>query len=112
MPAFAVGHFTAIDWGPDLADYARRIDATLAPYEGRFRVHGARPQVLEGDWPDSLVLIEFPDMAKARAWYGSEAYRAILPLRTAHVRGAVFLLEGVPEAYEASSLVAKMQAAG
>ena len=33
-----------------IIEYLERIDVTLAPFGGRFRVHGARPEVLEGEW--------------------------------------------------------------
>ncbi|MEU3500111.1 DUF1330 domain-containing protein, partial [Streptomyces hundungensis] len=32
----------------------------------------------------TLVIIEFPTMDKARAWYDSQAYQALIPLRADH----------------------------
>jgi uncharacterized protein (DUF1330 family) len=38
--------------------------------------------VLEGDWqPTRLVVVEFPDLEAAKAFYESEEYRAAMKLR-------------------------------
>jgi uncharacterized protein (DUF1330 family) len=103
-PAFAVALLRDINVGPDILDYLRRIDDTLSPYGGRFRVHGGPLEVLEGDEPGAFVLIEFPDRARAEAWYGSAAYQAILPLRTRHADSAAFLVDAVPDGYRAAEL--------
>ncbi len=95
VPAYAVAHLRDVALGPAIATYLAGIDATLAPFGGRFLIHGARPEPLEGDFAGDLVVIAFPDRAAARAWYESPAYRAILPLRTAHSDGVVVLIDGV-----------------
>ncbi len=87
--------------GEEVIEYLRRIDATLAPFNGRFISHGKTPEVVEGEWPGHLVLIEFPDMEQARGWYESSAYQAILPLRTRNSEGSAILLEGVGPGYRA-----------
>lgn len=104
-PAFAAAHLRRVDYGPDIEEYLRHIDATLVPFGGRFRVHGGPVEVLEGEWPGDFILIEFPDRASARAWYDSPAYRAILPLRTRNAEGDVFLVDAVPDAYQAADRV-------
>jgi len=40
------------------------------------------------------VLIEFPDRAAARAWYGSAAYRQIRALRQEAADCAALILDG------------------
>lgn len=107
MTAYAIAHLQEVDLGPEILRYIGEIDATLAPFDGRFLVHGATPEIVEGPWPGDLVIIAFPDMERARAWYGSAAYRAILPLRTGHSRGVTMLIEGVGEGYRAADFLAK-----
>lgn len=51
MPEFAIAHLRDVETGSELPEYRRRIDATLRSFQGRFRVHGAEPQVVEGSWP-------------------------------------------------------------
>ena len=53
------------------------------------------PEVLEGEWPGVLVVIGFPDLDAARAWYYSPAYQEILPLRTRNSDGVTLIVDGV-----------------
>ncbi|AWN54456.1 DUF1330 domain-containing protein [Methylobacterium sp. 17Sr1-1] len=106
LPAYAVAHLRTVDIGPAIATYLARIDATLAPFDGRFLIHGARPDPLEGDFSGDLVVIAFPDRARARAWYESPAYQAILPLRKAHSDGVAFLIDGVPAGHRGPDALA------
>jgi uncharacterized protein (DUF1330 family) len=101
MPAYAVGHIRELSMGPDMVKYLKRIDETLKPFEGQFLVHGAKPEVLEGEFPGQLIIIEFPGIKSARAWHESKAYQEILPLRTNHSEGEVIIVDGVAENHRA-----------
>ncbi|MBP2298369.1 DUF1330 domain-containing protein [Azospirillum picis] len=47
----------------------------VAKAGGRFLSRGGETAVLEGDWlPNRVVILEFPDMAAALAFYDSPAY--------------------------------------
>ncbi|MET9349552.1 DUF1330 domain-containing protein [Streptomyces termitum] len=97
---------------PEVLDYMDRVQATLDPFGGRFLVHGApRREVLEGRWPEALVIIGFPTYAQARAWYDSEPYQALLPLRTRHMPGDVLLVDGTPDGYDPAATAAALRAA-
>ena len=103
MSAYAIAHIREIDLNEDILVYLRKIDATLEPFEGRFAVHGAVPEVIEEPFPGSLVIIEFPDTERARAWYESDAYAEILALRTENSDSSAILVEGTPPGYRAAS---------
>ncbi|MEZ5935356.1 MAG: DUF1330 domain-containing protein [Alphaproteobacteria bacterium] len=107
MPAYAVGHLTQVDMGPDIVRYLEGIDESLEPFGGRFRIHGGPVERLEGTWSGDLIVIEFPDMQRARDWYSSDAYQAILPLRTNNSEGQVFLIEGVGDDHRAPDVLAR-----
>ena len=107
MPAYAIAHLREIDFNDEVAEYLRRVDATLTPYGGRFLVHGRRPIPLEGRFEGEVVVVAFDSMEQARAWYDSPAYREILPLRTRNARGETFLVEGVGPDYRAAGLLEK-----
>ncbi|MEU1819720.1 DUF1330 domain-containing protein [Streptomyces roseifaciens] len=77
-----------------------RIQETLDPFHGRFVIHGPPSEVLEGNWPGSMVLIEFPGLTEARAWYDSPAYQDILRLRTDHIESDVLVIDGVGPGYD------------
>jgi uncharacterized protein (DUF1330 family) len=106
MPAYAVGHLHDVNVGPDVVEYLKRIDETLAPFGGRFIIHGGPVSVVEGSWSGDLIVIEFPDKDSIRAWYDSPAYRQILPLRTKNSRGAIFFMDGVSEDHKATDVLA------
>jgi uncharacterized protein (DUF1330 family) len=55
--------------------YKQLSPATVARYGGRYLTRGGAQEVLEGDWrPPRVVLIEFPSLEAARAWYASPEY--------------------------------------
>jgi uncharacterized protein (DUF1330 family) len=108
MPAYAIANLSNVDLNEEIARYIATIDATLEPYDGRFLVHGKIPEVMEGEWADATVIIVFPDVERARAWYFSPAYQEILPLRTANSDGATIIVEGVDDGYRATEFLAKL----
>jgi uncharacterized protein (DUF1330 family) len=110
MPAFALAHLRTPNPHAEVLEYLERIQATLDPFAGRFLVHGAEVEVIEGSWPGTLVVIEFPSLEAARAWYDSPAYRRILPLRTRHIEGEAILVEGVGPDHDSAKLAAKLRA--
>lgn len=76
-------------------DYSRHVRATVDRYGGRFVVRGGTTEVVEGDWkPARLVVIEFESMERARAWYTSTEYQAILPARHENARSNIIMVEG------------------
>jgi uncharacterized protein (DUF1330 family) len=107
MPTLAVAHLRDVNMGAAIVEYLERIDATLAPYGGRFIVHGGEVERLEGDWSGNLVIIEFPDRTRARDWYASAAYGAILPLRLANAKGEVILIDTVSADHRATDILRK-----
>ncbi|MGW6572245.1 DUF1330 domain-containing protein [Streptomyces sp. NPDC054945] len=109
MTAYAIGHLRPETMNEDILRYIETMQSTLDPFGGRFLVHGKEVEVLEGPFPGTVVMIGFPDMANARAWYASDAYQAILPQRTDHIAGEVILVEGVPADYDASKTAARLR---
>ena len=53
------------------------------------------------------MAVEFPDLEAAYAWYESDGYQAILPLRTENSDSSAIVVEGVPEGYRAASRVGR-----
>jgi uncharacterized protein (DUF1330 family) len=109
MTAYALAHLRRAPIHADVLEYLERIQATLAPFGGRFIVHGGIVDVLEGDWPGDVVIIEFPDMTKARSWYDSSIYQEIKPMRTRHLAGEVILVEGVEPDHSSSQMAAELR---
>lgn len=105
MSAYAVAHLRKMTVNREVITYLQNIDATLEPFDGHFLVHGKQSEVVEGEFPGYLIIIGFPNMEKARAWYHSDTYQEIVSLRTNNSEGSVILVEGVPDNYQASDLL-------
>lgn len=105
MTAYAVAVIRETRFGDEIKQYLQRIDETLAPFSGKYRVHGGPYQPLEGAWSGDLVVIEFPSMEQAQDWYDSEAYQAIRPLRSGNTEGDVLLVQGVPDGHKGADLL-------
>lgn len=111
MTAYAIAHLRPAAPHPEIFAYIEKIQATLDPFGGHFLVHGSEVEVREGTWPGFVVVIAFPDLARARDWYDSPAYEEILPLRTRHIDADVVLVPGVPDGYDPAVTAAKLRAA-
>ncbi|MBZ9964106.1 DUF1330 domain-containing protein [Mesorhizobium sp. B292B1B] len=105
MTAYAVAHMRRVKMGPQIVEYLQKIDATLEPFGGRFLVHGGDVEMIENDWPGHLIIIEFPDKQRARRWYDSAAYQAILPLRTDNSTADVVFVDGVEHPHKATDVL-------
>ena len=75
--------------------YAEKVAASLVGYDAEFLVRGGRIEPLEGDDPlPRAVVLGFPSLARARDWYESKGYQALIPLRQAAAVTHSFLVEG------------------
>ena len=97
MPAYVVSDVTIRD-AAAIETYRSRAADSIAQYGGRYLVRGGAVQPLEGDWNPRLIIVEFPDMERARAWYNSPEYAAALAVRDAALVRNLVLLDGVPPA--------------
>jgi uncharacterized protein (DUF1330 family) len=78
------------------ADYRAGTLDSLEPYEGRFIVRGGATEVVEGSWDvDRTVVIEFPSIEQARAWYRGEDYQQLASIRREASTADFVLVEGV-----------------
>jgi uncharacterized protein (DUF1330 family) len=105
MSAYAIAIIRETRFGPEIKEYLERIDATLVPYSGQYRIHGGPYQPLEGEWVGDLIVIEFPTLEDARRWYDSPAYQTIKPLRVKNTEGVLFLSAGVSKGHKATDIL-------
>ena len=79
------------------APYREQVPGIIARHGGRYLVRGGDFQVLEGDAPFSrLVVVEFPSVGAARAFYDDPDYRRIIHHRTGNSNGTLVIAEGCP----------------
>ena len=78
------------------ARYRATVLPSIEAYGGRFIVRGGAIEALEGTWkPPRLAILEFPDAARARAWWASPEYAEPKALRLATAKSEMILVEGV-----------------
>ncbi len=81
-----------------LADYASQTLATIHAYSGRYLVIGGDVELKEGaSMVHYPVLIEFPTLDAANAWYDSPEYAPLKALRQQHMRFDVMLVDGLSD---------------
>lgn len=79
----------------ELDTYQQHVAATLAGHPVKVLAAYGPQQVLEGDAPEGVVIVEFPTTDAARAWYDSPAYQAVAQHRFKGARYRAVLVEGV-----------------
>jgi uncharacterized protein (DUF1330 family) len=95
MPAYVV---VDIDIHDPVAyeEYKRLAPPAIAAYGGRYLARGGALGVLEGDWePRRLVVLEFPTVERARAWWASPEYAAAKALRQSCARTEMIVVAGL-----------------
>ncbi len=95
MAAYVVVEIEVQDQGR-YETYKQMVPASLAAYGGRFIIRGGRVESLEGEWtPGRIVILEFPTVEQAKAWWSSAEYAEAKGLRQATARTQMILVEGV-----------------
>jgi uncharacterized protein (DUF1330 family) len=76
--------------------YRQQVPALIAAHGGRYLVRGGAVEVLEGERTlRRQVILEFPDMARLKAFHGSPEYARLIAIRQAASVGSVVAIEGV-----------------
>jgi uncharacterized protein (DUF1330 family) len=90
--------------------YLEQVESTVKAYGGKWLAQG-EVQVVEGAWPGSVVLIEFPSMADAQTWYNSPEYPKILHLRVNNAISDLILVDGVRPDFAVAGFAQQVRAA-
>lgn len=94
MPAYWIAHVTVTD--PDrYRDYQSLAPAAFARFGARFLARGGAAETLEGPAHARHVVIEFPDLATARACHASREYAAARAARAGAAEVQVVIVEGL-----------------
>ena len=77
-------------------NYRSQVPATLKPFGGEFVIRGGAMEELEGEWPiPRVVVIQFPSVEQAKAWWASGKYRGPKTLRQSASHTNLIVVEGV-----------------
>ena len=78
-------------------EYKRLATPTVDAYGGRYVARGGSVDVRDGGWtPSRLVVLEFPTVERARAWWDSPEYAPAKAVRQSCADTQLVITEGVP----------------
>lgn len=76
-------------------EYKKLVPPILAKYGGKFIVRGGTTEYKEGDWrPKRVVVVEFENLERARAFYDSAEYAHAKSIRQRTSAGSVLFVAG------------------
>lgn len=82
-----------------LEEYKRLATIAGDRYGATYLARGGATDLLEGDEPPKrITLLQFPDLAAARAWYESPEYTAARAARAGASTGRFIAVEGLDAA--------------
>lgn len=95
MAAYIIAHMQ-ISNPAQYEQYKKLAFAASQIYGGEYLARGGAHEVLEGDWqPPRVVIVKYPSMDKARAFYDSPEYREARQAREGAAVMSMVLVEGV-----------------
>jgi uncharacterized protein (DUF1330 family) len=81
----------------DFEAYRTFAAQSIAQYGGRYLVRGGAAELVEGGpSPKTVIIVEFPTMARLREWYASPEYAEALKVRRKALERRLIFVEGVP----------------
>ncbi len=96
MAAYAIGRLEMrnTSW---LQEYGPKTAALVERHGGKYLVRGSVMERLEGTGklPSVVVVLEFPSMAQAKAWYNDAEYAPLIKLRQTGADLDFILVEGL-----------------
>lgn len=94
MTAYLIAEIDITD-AETYKEYQTMVPATVKQYGGRFLARGGAVVPKEGGWnPVRVIVIEFPSMEVAKAWYDSPEYAPALDIRLRATKSRLILVEG------------------
>lgn len=95
MPAYVIANVDVKD-PARYEEYRKMVLPTIQAFGGRFLARGGKIDSLEGPWhPNRLVIVEFPSVERAKAWWSSAEYAPAKALRQQTSDGSLIVIEGV-----------------
>jgi uncharacterized protein (DUF1330 family) len=95
MSAYVIVDVTITD--PESYDeYKTLTPASLVPFDGKFVVRGGTSDTLEGEWnPGRIVVVQFPTVEQAKAWWASDLYAPAKAIRHRSADTKMIVVQGV-----------------
>jgi uncharacterized protein (DUF1330 family) len=95
LPAYIIVNVTVND-AKRYEDYKPLASASIAQFGGKYLARGGKSEALEGDYkPNRMVILEFPSVEKAKAWWSSADYAEAKSIRQACSYADMIIMEGL-----------------
>ena len=83
-----------IDDDAAFADYLKQTMPFIEKHGGRYLTKAGTHEILEGQRPSRVVVVEFPSKQAIKEWYNDPGYRPLVAKRHAAARSIMIALEG------------------
>ena len=93
MTAFYIGQHE-IDDEAAFADYLKQTIPFIEKHGGRYLTKAGTHEMLEGQRPSRVVIVEFPSKQAIKDWYNDPGYRPLVAKRHATARSVMIAVEG------------------
>jgi uncharacterized protein (DUF1330 family) len=95
MPAYFVAVRTAIKDAKEMETYGQKGRKSMAGHQVKALAAYGRIRSTDGPRTDGAVILEFPSLEAAEAWYDSPAYQEAIVHRFAGGDYQTFIIQGV-----------------
>ena len=93
MTAYYIGQHVISDRAA-FDDYLAKTIPFIEKHGGRYMTKAGSHEMLEGEKPTRVVIVEFPSKAAAKAWYNDPGYKPLIPERHAVTKSTMTLIDG------------------
>jgi len=95
MPAYILVEIEITD-PVGYEEYKKQAAVTVRQYGGKYIVRGGACETLEGDWqPKRIVVLQFDNIERAKAWLNSPEYVEPRKQRHRTAKTRMILVEGL-----------------
>ena len=95
MAAWVIAAIQSVNDAAGFSAYGEAAGPTVAKYGGKRVAGGTKIEVADGTWsPAGMVVIEFESLAKAKEWYNSPEYQAVVGQRLRTSDSGIIFVNG------------------
>ena len=95
MAAWVIGAVQRVNDADGFTAYGAAAGPTIAKFGGKRVAGGTKIEIADGTWsPSGMVVFEFESLAKAKEWYNSPEYQAIVGQRLSTSDSGLIFVDG------------------
>ena len=95
MSALFIAQVTQLIDPEKLNEYSSKAGPTVEKHNGEIIFRGVTKKMVAGENPvQAVAIMQFDSIEEAEAWYFSDDYQALIPIRNAAIEVNITLIEG------------------